>query len=243
MSRGRWGDRLGLLSLIFIVPAVASFLVGAVGSGVTPLYLSMVFSVLAGATLALAVKLGSRPTQAPDTLPPLAMDEAADDSFSGVDSMPAWRAWAGDEGGGDRWDWEEPSEELPAVRGDAEQWAAEEAREPTGGRELPEADEPAELAPEAAELPARGRGKGVVRIVGTRRRREAPPVRSGGEEEPADLPIKGYAELNAREVISVLGLLDASELRRVRDHEASHRARTTVLRRIDRRLESTAVND
>jgi hypothetical protein len=51
-------------------------------------------------------------------------------------------------------------------------------------------------------------------------------------------PIEDYDELTAAEILSVLSLLDLEELEQVRDHEQEGAARTTVLRRIDQRIDS-----
>jgi hypothetical protein len=46
----------------------------------------------------------------------------------------------------------------------------------------------------------------------------------------------GYAKLTAREVIGLLGSLDAAALSALREHEAAGAARSTVLAAIDGRL-------
>ena len=50
---------------------------------------------------------------------------------------------------------------------------------------------------------------------------------------PANMPFDGYDDLTATQIIELLPRLDAVELAAVRDHESSHRARRTVLGRID----------
>jgi len=47
-------------------------------------------------------------------------------------------------------------------------------------------------------------------------------------------PIADYDELTAAQVVDRLAGLDAADLQRVRDHEADHANRATVLRAIDR---------
>ena len=57
-----------------------------------------------------------------------------------------------------------------------------------------------------------------------------PPTRDYG------LPIHDYDDLSVSEIVGVLGELDDVELRDVRDYEAGHGARVTILNNIDRRL-------
>jgi len=60
---------------------------------------------------------------------------------------------------------------------------------------------------------------------------ERPEV--GGEAVPADdLPIDGYDDLAARQVVDRLGALDQAELDRVEVYERRHRNRSTVLGKI-----------
>lgn len=61
--------------------------------------------------------------------------------------------------------------------------------------------------------------------------------RSPAEPSPtktARLPIARYDDLTAKEIIGLLEDLTHDQLRRVREHEASHRNRKTVLAKIDR---------
>lgn len=51
------------------------------------------------------------------------------------------------------------------------------------------------------------------------------------------LPIHGYEQMSADEIQGHLDRLDEEELREVRSYEERHRARKTVLRAVDRRLE------
>ena len=64
---------------------------------------------------------------------------------------------------------------------------------------------------------------------------------SGPEPEASDLPAKtvrlpiaGYDDLTAKEIIGLLEDLTGDQLIRVRDHEAANRNRKTVLAKIDR---------
>ena len=50
------------------------------------------------------------------------------------------------------------------------------------------------------------------------------------------VPIEGYDELTAKDIIAKLGALSADELKIVRTYEAEHQDRVTVLREIDRLL-------
>ncbi|EHN12812.1 hypothetical protein PAI11_03010 [Patulibacter medicamentivorans] len=87
-----------------------------------------------------------------------------------------------------------------------------------------------ELRSELEQLLGRGRG----RIIGQR------PGGGDGEDEPRAavpaLPIAGYDEMTAAEVIQALDGLSAAELRRVGDHEGRTANRKTVLRAIERKL-------
>ena len=70
--------------------------------------------------------------------------------------------------------------------------------------------------------------------------REALVALRAGHE--ATLPVAGYAELNVKQVQAALGALDSAGLRTVRAFEVQHKARVTILRDIDRRLESLAAS-
>lgn len=58
----------------------------------------------------------------------------------------------------------------------------------------------------------------------------------GPEDAPEDLPlpIAGYDELPAREIITLLSDLNPEQLARIRSHESATRARKTVLAKLDR---------
>jgi hypothetical protein len=60
-----------------------------------------------------------------------------------------------------------------------------------------------------------------------------PPSAGNG----AGLPIAGYDELTARQVIGSLGALKPPDLRKLRDHELRHANRQSVLKAIERSLE------
>ena len=70
--------------------------------------------------------------------------------------------------------------------------------------------------------------------------RSAESVASGaGEVAPRDgetetMPIAGYDELTAREIIALLDGLSPSQLQVVRGHELANRSRKTVLAKLDR---------
>lgn len=55
-----------------------------------------------------------------------------------------------------------------------------------------------------------------------------------------DLPIDGYDELSAVQVLPNLTALDTSELELIAAHESAHRSRRTILGRIDQLLEKQA---
>jgi hypothetical protein len=59
-------------------------------------------------------------------------------------------------------------------------------------------------------------------------------LRGAEPAQAASLPIARYDELPAREILPLLADLTPSQRRRVRDHEASHRNRKTVLHQIER---------
>lgn len=77
------------------------------------------------------------------------------------------------------------------------------------------------------------RSPSVRRIARTEKRHnlaagEAPPVTT-----PAPAPPPGYADLAAREVVALLPSLEPDALGALRDHEAAHAARKSVLTAID----------
>ncbi|MGH9022253.1 MAG: hypothetical protein ACRDV9_04005 [Acidimicrobiia bacterium] len=107
--------------------------------------------------------------------------------------------------------------------------------EPAWIEEPVQIEEPAAVVPlepeEELELPvpaASGRDQATTPIFAVE------PV----EQEPAvaPLPIAGYDELSIGELIRRLGSLGIDELQLVREYEKSHRARTTILVRIDTAL-------
>jgi hypothetical protein len=62
---------------------------------------------------------------------------------------------------------------------------------------------------------------------------ESPVLRDDTtDESDASLPIDGYDSLAASQVVVRLATLTNAELTRIRDHEASHRARRTILGKI-----------
>ena len=56
----------------------------------------------------------------------------------------------------------------------------------------------------------------------------------GADEEPEPLPIAGYDELTAREIVGLLDELTTAQRQRIRVHEESNRQRKTVLGKLDR---------
>lgn len=62
------------------------------------------------------------------------------------------------------------------------------------------------------------------------------PLLSSAPSRTAKLPIAGYNDLTAKEIIGLLEDLTHDQLVRVRDHEAGNRNRKTVLAKIDRLL-------
>jgi hypothetical protein len=58
----------------------------------------------------------------------------------------------------------------------------------------------------------------------------------GGDTTTGTLPIDDYENLTAAQITQRLDGLSAAQLRRVRDHEAHHANRVSVLRAIDKRL-------
>lgn len=79
-----------------------------------------------------------------------------------------------------------------------------------------------------AESRANGDAAGVADGTG------APTPAKAASTKTARLPIAGYDDLTAKEIIGLLEDLTRSQLLRVRKHEASHRNRKTVLAKIDR---------
>jgi len=62
--------------------------------------------------------------------------------------------------------------------------------------------------------------------------------RISGGRSGAALPIEGYDEKTAAQIVAALDGLEPAELRRLRDHEAANANRKTVLRQLDRRLDA-----
>jgi hypothetical protein len=60
--------------------------------------------------------------------------------------------------------------------------------------------------------------------------------RSAAAAKGPELPVPGYDELTARQVIERLGKLKPAELRKVRDHELRHLNRKSVLDAIESSL-------
>lgn len=56
--------------------------------------------------------------------------------------------------------------------------------------------------------------------------------RPGDTVAVADLPIEGYDDLAARQVVDRLGALELDDLRQIEAYERSHRTRSTVLGKI-----------
>jgi len=70
--------------------------------------------------------------------------------------------------------------------------------------------------------------------------RWSPNVRSArvkqqapGAPSPAGGPVERYEDLDAEEILSLLGSLEPADLAALREHEAAHSARAPVLRAID----------
>lgn len=64
---------------------------------------------------------------------------------------------------------------------------------------------------------------------------DAPPVAvppTAVQPAPDDLPIEGYDQLSARQIVDRLGALTGPELALVERHEQQHRRRQTILLRI-----------
>ena len=81
------------------------------------------------------------------------------------------------------------------------------------------------------------RSPSVRRVARPERRANLAAGASNAEPSPATpAPPAGYADLQAREVIALLGSLEADALTALRDHETGHAARKTVLAAIDAHL-------
>ncbi|MEA3334529.1 MAG: DUF4870 domain-containing protein [Chloroflexota bacterium] len=59
---------------------------------------------------------------------------------------------------------------------------------------------------------------------------------STGKGAQVNLPIEGYENLTVREVVPLLPELDRDGLQAIRDYEAAHSNRTTILRAVDKRM-------
>ncbi len=78
------------------------------------------------------------------------------------------------------------------------------------------------------------RGQDRLQPVERAVRRRSPGVEEGAAPKKAsELPIKGYGDLTAAEIVERLEGLSPEELEVVRRYEADTKARTTVLEKID----------
>ncbi len=60
------------------------------------------------------------------------------------------------------------------------------------------------------------------------------------EQQPqVALPIPDYDELSVREILQALDKLTPEQLQAIKEYEAAHKGRVTVLREVDRRLQET----
>ena len=63
---------------------------------------------------------------------------------------------------------------------------------------------------------------------------EAPPE---SQEEAAELPLQDYDSLTVEQISERLDDLSAEQIRQLRAYEAENRNRSTLLRRLDERIE------
>lgn len=61
-----------------------------------------------------------------------------------------------------------------------------------------------------------------------------PEAEPEADDEPVQLPIAGYDDLTAKEIVGLLEDLTADQRDRIRAHELANRARKTVLGKLDR---------
>jgi len=66
---------------------------------------------------------------------------------------------------------------------------------------------------------------------------EASPER---QEEGAEVPLEGYDSLNIEQITERLDDLSTQEIRQLRAYEAENKSRSTLLRRLDERIEADA---
>src|SRR5215203_4443379 len=66
---------------------------------------------------------------------------------------------------------------------------------------------------------------------------EASPER---QEEGAEVPLEGYDSLNIEQITQRLDELSTQEIRQLRAYEAENKSRSTLLRRLDERIEGDA---
>src|SRR5215217_8961788 len=66
---------------------------------------------------------------------------------------------------------------------------------------------------------------------------EAAPER---QEEGAEVPLEGYDSLNIEQITQRLDDLSTQEIRQLRAYEAENKSRSTLLRRLDERIEADA---
>lgn len=261
MNDRRRSDRAALTSFVLILLAVLSFVAGLVMSGSLPLILSMVLSLLAA--LALGVAVRSAPAK-PE--PPAPVVESFPNAYPPPEDDP-WSAWSlldaataddddhepdddhalGDDpalGDEEPADYAEPdaaadyADDEPGVHHDDDLPlpAAEPFEKPVAEELAPAGGGGASEPVSGAEHPVAAR-RGVIRVLPLADR---PATRHRGGVVPGPSPslaIDDYDRLSAKEIISVLELLDAGELREVRGYEQDHAGRVTVLRRLDALLQ------
>ncbi|MEL7206681.1 MAG: hypothetical protein AAGK32_00350, partial [Actinomycetota bacterium] len=92
-------------------------------------------------------------------------------------------------------------------------------------------------APAEAPTPAEATGPDVATeapAASPARPADETPPAPAAAEEPPPLPIAGYDNLTARQIVALLGELNPDQRARIRDHEVAGRNRKTVLAKLDR---------
>ncbi|HVF13389.1 MAG TPA: hypothetical protein VM942_02250 [Acidimicrobiales bacterium] len=205
-----------LVSFLLVLAAAVTLVVGLLQSGLTLIYLSIGCSVVAGLVLAVAVlrgrpepKAASAPARPYSPPPEPAYSSSSTSSFSTAPEP---------ETGDESWRVDTPA---PASR--------RFGRPATVAVEEPEAEpEPSPVAGYARR--AAGAGASTSPSVISSEMPE--PVVRGG------FPLPDFDELRAPELLRRVEELDIAQLEQVREREAAGKARSSILSRIDARIES-----
>lgn len=104
------------------------------------------------------------------------------------------------------------------------------APQPAKSEQSEQSEKAEQPPPPVAELPASKPNKATGQKAGTKKA----AAKKASKAKSAPLPIAGYDDLKAKEIVELLGDLSPSQRARVRSYELKNRARKTVVGKIDR---------